>query len=1139
MSKIKKGENSLLDSMMKSYLEDDERPQKKKAKALLDFADPLVTKDDIKAYEKSIAESNPLVKSFLNVLNGPGQTIERLAFDEDPDYRNQYQTIYKGKIRLLPDDMLKRISIQDDLVAAIVNLRASMMSAFGRPQPDRFSTGYKIEPEPGLFEKLEENQRLAFQERIAKAEAMLLTCGKTAGWKDSEALNFGQFLYMACRDAVTFGRMAVEVLQTGAGSDKKFHSFRPMDSGTIYRASNYKNATAAVRKEALKLLEQLKNKKLIPERYVDDEYAFVQVIRGRPRQAFTAEECLVHNFYPATHIELNGYPITPLDTVISAVTTHINITTHNKLYFQNGRAAKGMIVIQSDDISKEIIGQIRQQFNASINSVSSAWRTPIFGVGQEDKINWMPIDSSSRDMEFQYLSDSNARTILSAFAMSPEEVPGLSHLSRGTNSQALCMHPKTKVWTDSGFKQISEIIDTKFNVWTGTVFVPARAFKTGTKTVQTTKFSNGQTVKTSPDHLFRTMVGPNLVWKRQAELKAGDWVLSNKEPTPATVLAPVYNGKALTPEMMEVLGWLTGDGTVWKRKTSQGIELYYHHIKEPEIRDRHLAFLRRFGLNAKLFDQHISSERQEKIKARCGFKTVAPVRLRIILNDGAFANWLVSLGFSWSTGRKTIPAIFHGLAPELRYAFLRGFFSADGSLTGRNKDAPEITIVDDATREETKALLASLGIRTSSYEGSYKTTFTNINGMSVKGHTKAKTRLNIKDRDLFFKNIGFLQSHKQTVRNFDSKINVWDRTSIPMALWVADELTKTLPKNHEDVATLRSKTKSESCSRQNVQELALKHNIKLPEWFDKYHHETVTETVPSNETIEMVDIEVFNNDHAFMASGIVVHNSESNSEYKLEAHRDVGLRPLIAHFQNFINARILPLIDEDLSKTCSFKFVGLDAETAEKEAARIGAEINIHLTMDDILEKVQKKAIGEGLGGKMILNPQWQQSVAPYLHVGYIREHIFGIKGASKDPEWQFCRDPFWFQFQQMLMQQQQMQQQAQMAQQQPQGAGGGQDPQTAQNGTQPGQPQPREGQGGAQQQPQQEQDLSTSIDQASNELSKTEAQLPASKKALIRQQKQVIQHFLDGWETESKEVIDSIIKTTKPFISKKKKDDK
>lgn len=45
--------------------------------------------------------------------------------------------------------------------------------------------------------------------------------------------------------------------------------------------------------------------------------------------------------------------------------------------------------------------------------------------------------SSTGDGEFQFLYDAVARNILSTFGMSPDELPGYSHLSRGTAQQTL------------------------------------------------------------------------------------------------------------------------------------------------------------------------------------------------------------------------------------------------------------------------------------------------------------------------------------------------------------------------------------------------------------------------------------------------------------------------------------------------------------------------------------------------------------------------------------------------------------------------------------------------------------------------------------------------------------------------------
>src|SRR5690606_2526448 len=93
-----------------------------------------------------------------------------------------------------------------------------------------------------------------------------------------------------------------------------------------------------------------------------DHYDWVQVVDGQPRQAFTSKEMLVFNLYSSTDIEHNGYPVSPLDTVASSVTTHISIDVYKKLFFQNGRAAKGMLLIQSDEIDQPTLEDIKQQF---------------------------------------------------------------------------------------------------------------------------------------------------------------------------------------------------------------------------------------------------------------------------------------------------------------------------------------------------------------------------------------------------------------------------------------------------------------------------------------------------------------------------------------------------------------------------------------------------------------------------------------------------------------------------------------------------------------------------------------------------------------------------------------------------------
>ena len=707
MAKRSQIEKPELSPLAKSVLESMTAPAPSKKKVA-----PRMMQEQ--AEPKSEEGPPSLVKSILNVLNGGKEdSIERLAFEADPTQYNMYAALYRAKVKLLPDTILKRIAIQDDLVASITNARANQVSQFGRVRPNRHEVGFIVEPKPGVMDRADSDQKKELQKRMDDAQDRLQSCGDTHGWSQDDKLTFSQYLGMSTRNAVTVGRIATEIVRVvdAKSGQKRFHSFRPIDAGTIYRAVPQKEAAQQVREQARHLLESLKNKKLEPEKFEQDEYTWVQVIEGRPVQAFTSEECLVHNFYPVTDIELDGYPLTPLDTIINAVTTHINITQHNKVYFQSGRAARGMLVIKSDDVDEGVVGRIRQQFNASINSVANAWRMPVFAVGGTDEITWSPIDSGARDMEFQFLSDTNARVILSAYQMSPEELPGYAHLSRGTNNQAL---------------------------------------------------------------------------------------------------------------------------------------------------------------------------------------------------------------------------------------------------------------------------------------------------------------------------------------------------------------------------------------------------------------------------------------------------SESNQEYKLEAHRDVGIRPLIKGWEDFINARIFPLIDPKLAEICVVKLIGLDAETAEKEAVRIQQDMAVHMTTDEILDTVEKDPIGKKWGGEFLLNPQWQAVVDKYIPVGDIMEHFFGVEGASKNPSLHYFRDSFWFQMQAFMQQQQQMQMQAQQAQQaaaqgQPPpggdgggeggggapGGGGGQEgpPQDAQQPPQ-GQPPDQGGEGGA---------LTRSLDQAVMLLSKSEAQLPPGKKKILAQHKEMMARFDTGWTKDLEEATKEILKVAGKYEPKPK----
>lgn len=377
-----------------------------------------------------------LIKHAAGSANKKSKAVPRLAFAEDPMMNDNYAGIYKLKRGLLPSNVIKTIRVQNFLVAGILRARGNTTSMMGHIRKDRFDIGIEVDVKPEFKDHIEPEQMVKIEERINRFLNILINCGKTDGLEEEDKMTLPEFIDIQTRNGLAFGQFATEIIYKD-DNETEFHRFRPVDAGTIYHSVKKGEAAESVRRSSLKALAYITGVEIDKDMMEKDKYTWIQVIAGMPKQAFTSKEMIVYNLYPSSDVEHNGYPVTPLDTAMTSVTTHMSIEVYNKLYFQNGRAAKGMLVINSDEIDQGVIEDIKQQFNASINNVTNSFRTPIFGVGREDTVQWMQTTPNKKDGEFEFLFDQTTRNILSAFNMSPDELPGFSHLSKGTNQQGL------------------------------------------------------------------------------------------------------------------------------------------------------------------------------------------------------------------------------------------------------------------------------------------------------------------------------------------------------------------------------------------------------------------------------------------------------------------------------------------------------------------------------------------------------------------------------------------------------------------------------------------------------------------------------------------------------------------------------
>jgi hypothetical protein len=424
--------------------------------------------------KKNDPELSPLLKALRDATGKAVEHAPALAFMESPNYNDAYAGVVKSKRNEIPDAILKMIRIQDHLVAAILRTRGGQISQFGKKRADRFDNGVEITIRPDFLKLLNSEQFAKVTERIKRLEVILLNCGHTEGLENQQKVTLSQFLGVQVQNACTFGWMGTEIIydretQPDASGQFPFHRFRAIDSGTIFKTvRNGEQAGVNTRILALQELERITGEKIKIDydKLREDRYAWCQQIEGIAKQYFTHDELLMHDFFPTTDVERNGYPVSPIETVISSITTHISIDTWKRLYFQNGRATRGALVIKSDDIDSPTLEKFRQEFQASINGVQNSFRTPLMGISPTESIDWLSFAGDKADDSFEFIYDQIARNILATFQMSPDELPGYGHLSKGSNSQTLSESNnefKLEAARDSGLTPLLQHFETFFN----------------------------------------------------------------------------------------------------------------------------------------------------------------------------------------------------------------------------------------------------------------------------------------------------------------------------------------------------------------------------------------------------------------------------------------------------------------------------------------------------------------------------------------------------------------------------------------------------------------------------------------------------------------------------------------------------
>lgn len=357
------------------------------------------------------------------------------------DYGSDIGNIEEKGYRRMSDPDLREISQVDPYISAIIANRCAQGATIGYETDSKFDKGTRMldldAPKKDDYEDENEYQRdckihEAHQKAILK---WVLTCGTN----DQDVVNVAfaggdltfkhctlrEFLEAQIRNLLTFGRCATQVFRNEDGLPVMF---RPVAVETIRNVSHGKPVWMSHGEETAD--QSLEDAEAYNEIDPDERpYAYAQVIDGKIVNFFTEDDLHVWHWQKQALFDLNGYPLSPIEQAMYMVFVHQQTLSYLRNQFVKGMGNKGMITMEATQAGVEIsdadMENFRQQFHNFVTRNDNSAAVPV--IGGPIKVNYIPLSSTPRDMEFLQVEEHVIRALCSAFQISPMEM-GYGHL---------------------------------------------------------------------------------------------------------------------------------------------------------------------------------------------------------------------------------------------------------------------------------------------------------------------------------------------------------------------------------------------------------------------------------------------------------------------------------------------------------------------------------------------------------------------------------------------------------------------------------------------------------------------------------------------------------------------------------------
>jgi hypothetical protein len=341
---------------------------------------------------------------------------------------------YRNAPTYLTYDTMRQVAERDTYVAPIILTRIDQVCSFARPQPNKYSVGFKIQLRHGDKKRLLTDSE---RERCEEITMLLLNTGREYNiGRDG----FRQFLAKFVRDSLTFDQATFEVVRTRGGG---VFSFQATPSDTMRTATP-------------------KQMKGTPPRVADlrKDIRYVQVINGMNTAEFTLDELAFCVRNPRTHVKAYGYGMPEIETLMTTITSHLWLEEWNRGMFKNGSTVKGILNIKGN-LPQAQFEAFKRMWATQVAGVQNAFKTPVLN---SDEIQWMPLQMTNTEMGYQFYSEYLCKITTALYRIDPAEIN--FDLRGGVGQQPVFMstnEAQQKVSKDRGLQPLLRFVEDALN----------------------------------------------------------------------------------------------------------------------------------------------------------------------------------------------------------------------------------------------------------------------------------------------------------------------------------------------------------------------------------------------------------------------------------------------------------------------------------------------------------------------------------------------------------------------------------------------------------------------------------------------------------------------------------------------------